>query len=243
MLASRAALALDAFEIQVYDDRMNRPRELSTEVHANVTTAGRRDADYPGEIAPHHMTRLTLEPAFGVTPYWELGAYLQTARAANGELHYAGTKLRSKLLLPRASDAACYFGVNLELSRIPVKFEPSRWGTELRPIAGWRAGRWLAIVNPILTWSLSGDERNEAPDFEPAAKLEFDTRHGFGLGAEYYAGLGRIDRMPRTAEQEHVLYAVFDLLNRAIEWNLGVGRGLTPATNDWTIKTIVGRAF
>src|SRR5207253_403283 len=75
LLAPRALWAIDAFEIQVYDDRMNKPGQLSAELHANVTAQGRRDPAFPGEIPPHRMARLTLEPAYGMTPYWELGAY------------------------------------------------------------------------------------------------------------------------------------------------------------------------
>ena len=222
---------------------MNKPGEYSAELHANYTAEGHKSSGFSTEIPPNQTLRTTLEPALGLTRYWELGAYLQSAYDKNSQAHFAGTKLRTKILLPKRAPSPLFLGINTEIGWVPDKFEESRWSAELRPIIGWKPGRWLFDVNPILNWSLSGGAQSASPAFEPAGKIRFDTRRGYGLGVEYYGGLGEINHMPRAQEQEHTLYAIFDLLEHPTEMNIGLGRGLTAATNDWTIKTIIGRAF
>ena len=68
------ATAGDLFEIQVYQADVNDPGQFALEVHTNYTLKGRKLAAYVGEQAPHHVGRLTLEPALGITEYLELGA-------------------------------------------------------------------------------------------------------------------------------------------------------------------------
>jgi hypothetical protein len=106
----------------------------------------------------------------------------------------------------------------------------------------WAPGRWLFAFNPILGWAVTGD-RQASPDFEPAAKLRWDTGRGVGIGAEYYAGIGLLaDPLP-LAQQQHTAYLTVDLLDSAFELNAGVGRGLTDASDAWTLKLILGHTF
>jgi hypothetical protein len=43
---------------------------------------------------------MRLEPAIGITDWWEAGFYLQTALLADGSFDYAGSKLRTKFVIP-----------------------------------------------------------------------------------------------------------------------------------------------
>ena len=111
-------------------------------------------------------------------------------------------------------------------------------------------------MNPIFGYALTGPDAFRV-DLEPAAKVAFDTRLGFALGVEYYAGLGLVgDGFLPVKEQEHLLLGVFDLVPPAgaapagspsrAEWevNLAVGGGLTSATGQHlVVKTILGRSL
>jgi hypothetical protein len=242
LLLPRGARAVDAFEIQVYEGDINEAGQAGLELHSNFVASGITSAA-PGELGTHHLLHETLEPSFGVLSWWELGAYLQLVAAPGaGEAHFGGFKLRSKFVVPRAYTGGFVLGLNLELGRGVAVVGDGIWGIEVRPILAWAPGRWLFAFNPIVGWAVTG-EREASPDFEPAAKVRWDTGRGFGLGAEYYAGLGPlIDPLP-AARQEHTAYLVFDLLDSAFELNAGVGHGLTDATNAWTVKLILGRAF
>jgi hypothetical protein len=242
-LAPRAARAVDPFEIQVYEGDINDPRQAGIELHTNFTAAGRATPAFPGEAVPDGALRITAEPSFGVLRWWELGAYLQLATTpAHSQAHWGGFKLRSKFVAPWRVAGRVTIGVNFEVGRGVAVLGSNEWDTEMRPIIALPFGRFFFAFNPILGWALTG-ERSGVPEFEPCAKLRWDTGRGFGLGLEYYAGLGRLSEVPAFSAQEHVLYLVGDLLDGPIELNVGVGRGLSDATSAWTIKAIVGKAF
>ena len=242
---ARVAAANDAFEIQVYDPGINPPLSPGIEVHVNYVARGHTQPDYPGAVPTDQLVHVTFEPSFSITSFWELGAYLQVAvdpKGDGGQAWFAGWKLRSKFVLPEEQSGIFDLGVNLEFSDVPHRFEEGVTGAEVRPILGIRYAGFRVDANPILTWGFEGKHVG-VPDFEPCLKANWDTTLGFTIGAEYYAGLGPVDHMPRLEKQEHYVYVVFDLLDGPFELNVGVGRGLTEASNDWTLKAIVGKSF
>ena len=236
------ARAVDPFEIQVYDGSIGEPGRLGVELHANTVVAGQRDST-PPELPTHHQSHFTLEPAFAITRWWELGAYLQSALLPDGSFEYAGSKLRTKLIAPRRADSPFIWGVNLEVARIPERFEAGVWGAEIRPIAAWSppSGVVLVAINPILDIGLAGADRSQAPSFEPAATIRYVRADLLSVGVEYYAGLGPIGRWLPASAQEHYIYEVVDVLRwKRLELHLGIGQGLTDAANDFVAKMIVG---
>jgi hypothetical protein len=239
LIFSSKALASDAFEIQVYDGEINRTGDYSLETHLNSIIKGHSDPEYPGQVPSNHLTHMTFEFARGMTDYWELGAYLQTASDADGKFHYAGTKLRSKFVRPRTVDNPIHLSVNVEVSSVPKAFEQEQWGAEIRPIIGAEWGNTKILFNPILGFNLNNNKIWK-PELAPAAKVQYVLRARHGVGLEYYGSLGNLNYVPRISMQEHALYAAFDLIGSKVEFNFGVGRGLTTPTEDWIVKTIVG---
>ncbi len=201
-LIATPALAIDPFEIQIYDGSADAAGQAGLEVHVNYPSGG--------------SLHVTFEPSYGVTDFWELGGYFQTAGG-----HYEGVKLRSKLVSPPSFDPNFRFGVNFELSRVPNE----GWGGEMRPILAWENERFLVAVNPIVSFPIA---------FEPGgmAKVKFGL---FGGGLEYYASL---------SEHEQYLYETFDVFGwKDVEVNLGIGEGLTSASESLVFKMILGYAF
>jgi hypothetical protein len=248
---ARHVRAMDKFEIQVYEDDLNRPGQVGLETHLNYTIEGHRAPAYQGELPPNHVTRITFEPALGITEFMELGAYLQNMFTGDGRYRFSGIKLRSKFVLPTRYTGDFFFGINVELGRVPRAVEEQGWANEFRPIAGFYDGHWLFDINPIVGYALSGPDKFK-PDFEPAGKIGFNTQKGFMLGAEYYAGLGLLTAPSPLGEQEHLLFLTFDLAEAAQdsaaehpwELNVGIGRSLTEATPQrWIAKAIVGYSF
>jgi len=239
-VAAPAARAIDPFEIQVYDGSINAPGVAGIELHANTVVSGRRTAA-PPELPPHHQSHFTFEPALGLTPWWEVGAYLQTSLQGDGDYRFAGVKLRSKFMWPSPPSDRLRVGVNVEISRLPEAYDASRWGAEMRPIIGWTSARGTIALafNPILDVSLGGPDRT--PAFEPALSAAYVIRDLLSVGIEYYADLGPIDGWLPIEEQQHYLFEVVNVLAwKGVEINLGVGEGLTAASNDLVAKTILG---
>lgn len=244
--------ATDKFEIQVYQGEHNEPGQFGLEMHTNYTFAGHTTPAYDGERPADRAFRLTLEPSFGVTDWLELGAYLQNLVTPSGGAELAGWKLRVKVVAPDRWKLPLKLGLNVELGRVPRSVEEDGWANELRPIIGFQLWRFGLTFNPIVGFPLEGKDAGK-PDFEPATKLKFNTNYGFAVGAEYYMGLGRFDvGFDPLREQEHLLFATFDLEppvgapEPADSWelNVGLGAGLTPGTaQSWIAKVIVGHAF
>jgi len=239
LLADGRAHAVDAFEIQVYDGTANAPGVAGLEVHINGVPVGMTTAP-PPELPPDGMLHLTFEPSLGITSFWELGGYLQTALQPDGEFDFAGVKLRSKLVTPpgwRPWSAQLRLGCNFEVSYLPAKFEADRWGGEIRPIVAWWDARWLVAVNPIVDVSLTGSP----PTFDPAAEVTIRLGRYASVGLEYYAGLGTIGAFSPWRQQQQYIFQVANLfIVPGLELNLGIGEGLTPASNPLTVKGIIG---
>jgi hypothetical protein len=239
----RAARAGDPFEIQVYDGTADPPGVPGLELHLNQWTTGNREAT-PPQAALHGQFHATLEPSLGLFPFWEIGAYLQTAvRADDGVAGWAGVKLRSKFVTPPSFDPHWRLGLNLEVSYLPPVYDEDRWGSEIRPIVAWQNAMWLFVVNPIVDQSLAGPGARDGPEFEPAAKVAC-TVGPIALGIEYYATLGPIAAILPWSEEEHQIFEVVDLLSvKGLELNAGIGEGLTRASAGIVFKAIVGYEF
>src|SRR3954471_5645277 len=149
LMCARPAGAVDPFEIQVYDGTADGPGVPGLELHVNGVPSGQTTA-VPPELPAQHQAHFTLEPSLGLTPFWEIGGYIQTALVPDRGFDLAGFKLRSKLVTPPGWRPRLRLGVNVEASWVRAAYEPERWGGEIRPIAAWEDARWLLAVNPIL---------------------------------------------------------------------------------------------
>lgn len=250
VILASPAWAMDKFEIQVYQGEHNDPGQASVELHSNYTPVGQKTPGYAGETPADGTLRLTLEPALGVTEWFEVGAYLQTMVSPSDNAQFGGWKLRTKFIVPERLKLPVTLGINVELGRVPKSVEEFGWANEFRPIISLNLGRFGLTFNPIFGFSLTGPEAYK-PDFEPAFKAKWDTNKGFALGFEHYAALGRFDQgFVSRRQQEHLTFLVFDLEpadgQPPIPWelNIAVGRALTDVTaQQWLVKAIVGRAF
>ena len=242
LLVTRTALSADPFEIQVYDGTANGPGVPGIELHSNAVVSGLKEAPAP-ELPMNHQLHFTLEPSYGVTSFWEIGGYFQTA-VADGSFDYAGVKLRSKLVTPPGWHPHLRLGLNIELSLLPTTFDPNEWGMELRPIIAWENDDVLLALNLTTSAPLAGPDFHLGPTFGPAAMAVYKIQRRVSVGFEYYSDLGPITAPAPVAEQEHYLYEVMNLLAVPhFELNLGFGEGLTSGSNRFVAKLILGYSW
>lgn len=239
LLAGGMARADLQDEIQVYDDSINAPGERGLELHVNTTPKGRRTPGYPGEVPPARALRVTPEFSLGLTRSFEAGLYLPTIWAPGRGYEAAGLKLRAKWLPLQATDGTGVFaGVNVELSRLAQRYSESRTSAEARFIAGWRDADWLLAVNPTFGFDLSPGFRGQRPGFDLGMKVSRRVGEGLAAGVETYSGLGPAGRTLPWREQDQRVFLAFDVDRAPWVFNLGVGYGLTPAADRWTLKAI-----
>ncbi len=231
---------MDAFEIQVYDGTANAQHAIGIELHTNAIIRGVTTSNAP-ELPLNHTAHFTLEPSYGLFPWWELGGYLQTAITSDGNFDYAGVKLRNKFVTPPGWHPHLRFGLNVELSLLPQEFDRGQWAMELRPIVAWENERFMFAVNPIVDISLAGPDSAAGPDFEPAAMAVYKFGERVSLGLEYYGSLGPFSHLSDVKQQQHYVFEVVNVLAiKNVEINIGFGEGLTPTSGSFVAKMILG---
>jgi len=148
--------------------------------------------------------------------------------------------LRTPFVIPHADKRDFFYGVNFEFSNQTPPFAQTRLALEIRPIIGVRNSEYEFIVNPIV--DIGFGKYGEA-DFAPCARIARKFGEDLYAGFEYYADFGKIGDFPKLADQQHTLFAVTDFKLGVFDVNFGVGYGLTPQSDRWVVKTIIGYAF
>ena len=120
------------------------------------------------------------------------------------------------------------------------RFTDSFWNLEFRPILGAHLGRWEITTNPIVGLGIGGHAGNA---FLPANRVAYSVRPDLGFGLESYSDFGPFGSFAGPQNQAHQLFAVTDFSLGPIGGNFGIGHGLTPASDRWTVKSIVGFSF
>lgn len=232
------AYAVD--EIQVYNAEIAEPRQFTLQQHLNYVWSGSKVPDFPGGFASDRTLNGTPELAYGVTDWYEVGLYAPFAVDNGGTFLPGGFKVRQLFVSPHAESRTFFYGVNFELSYQTPRFSQSTLGLEVRPILGVRDKGWEMIVNPIVDFSFAPDG---ASAFAPAARLARQIEGETWIGVEYYASYSPIGVIPPGDQQQHTLFGVVDFKLLGLDVNLGMGFGLTSASDGLVTKLIVGRAF
>ena len=235
---SSPARAID--EIQVYNAEIAPRGTFTLQQHLNYVWSGSTTPDFPGGFAPDRSLNGTPELAYGVTDWYELGFYAPFAFDADGTFLPGGVKLRQLFVSPHADQRKVFYGLNVELSWQSARFSQDPIGLEFRPILGVRDLGWEFIVNPIVDLSFGGPGSSA---FAPAARLARNLWGDTWLGVEYYASYSPIGAIPPGNEQQHTVFAVADFKLLGLDVNLGMGFGLTNASDGLVSKIIIGKAF
>jgi hypothetical protein len=239
LLLSLAPPAHATDEIQVYNAGIAAVGQFTIQQHLNYIALGVKEPPFPGGLVSNHSLNGTPEFAYGLTDWWEVGLYLPFS--IQDEKFYSDAfKLRTLFVSPHADQRDFFYGVNFEFSNETPPFAQTRFALEIRPIIGIRNAEYEFIVNPIV--DIGFGKYGEA-DFAPAARLARKFGPDLYAGFEYYTDFGKIGDFYKLAEQQHTLFAVTDFKAGIFDVNFGVGYGLTPASDRWVVKTIIGYAF
>ena len=230
-------------EIQVYLDDLVGTGNFGMDVHNNYVFSGSAEPDWPGGEAPLHLYRLTPEYYYGLSDTLELGLYTLTTTQPGRDPTFDGPKLRLKFIAPHDEKDGGFWGANLEIGDTSLRVSPRPWGTELKGIYGYRWSRWLAAVNLNLDWT-GGAPFAGPVSLDVDSKIAYQTDAGYQLGFESYNELGEASHLGHLDQGSETLYAVLDTdLGKSMDLDLGLGRGLTTASDRWVLKFILGFHF
>ena len=239
--AAQPGAAAQQDEIQVYADEINKPGELTLQMHVNGTPQGVTTRNYTGEYLTNGGLRVSPEFAYGITKDFEAGFYVpEYVVDKNGNVHYAGSKIRFKYLpvQPNETLGGYFLGANLELSKLERSIYEPTVQAELRLIGGFKASEWLIAINPVFDWQLDKGYGHATPDFNYSIRVTRKITETFGIGAEYYSDLGPLSQPYSWNQQDNRIYGVIDIDMKPLVLNLGVGYGITDAADRWTVKAI-----
>lgn len=237
-----SALAIDFYEIQIYDTATTPAGQLDLELHSNSSTTA------TGELAKQEMDvyqlHETLEGSYGVRQWLEAGQYFCTVKFANGDYEYAGSRSKIHFGIPQTFDWPIQFGGNIELAYMRFAAEENPLTLELRPIIGASYEGFRMVINLAFEKPFSGPQTHDGFQFDPSGQIVYDLNRWVSPAIEYYGDMGPIQPMPSIEDQQHFIVPTlnFHFLPQ-LELNLGVGLGVTRASNGAFVKSIVGWTF
>jgi hypothetical protein len=237
LLARGTPASAQTDEIQVYDGELAAPGQFSMTLHNNFTPKGRREADFPGGVIAEHSLNGVPEFAYGVTDWFEAGAYLPVyTRTADGHFLFDSAKLRALFAVPHAAERKWFYGVNFELSYNTPHWETSRYSAEMRPIFGVHLGKVTLIVNPILDWSFDGLANLE---FSPAVRAAYTVNERWTVSLEHYADYGPIRHLQASKDLAQTAFAVVNYSRGGGGVEFGIGHGLNRASDALVFKLML----
>ncbi len=234
-LAPVAADARTFDEFQVFDGRVAEPGNIDFNQHLNLGRRGRSD-----DGAPRNGMLLTTEIGYATTPWHEVALLLPVAREFSGDVFGGGFKLRNSFVVPGAENRPFAYGFDVELRHQSTRFSDTNWGLTLRPILDFRSGPWQLILNPQVEFPIG----RGGPVFSPAVRGVRQVAERAWIGLEHYMDFGRVNRIEATAAQAHQVFVTTDFrLGQTLGLHLGLGHGLTHASDRWAGKVILSFDF
>ncbi len=242
LAAAGTSHAIDFYEIQIYDTDTAPPGHLTLELHSNTTTTA------TGQLAKSqidvHQIHETLEATYGVLKWLEVGQYLCTAKLSNGEYEYSGSRTKVHFGIPQTFEWPVQFGGNIELDYMRHAAEENPTTLELRPIVGTSFKGFRLVGNFAFEDPFSGPGAHRGFQFAPSGELRYNLTDWLSPAVEYYGDMGSIQPLAKVQEQQHFIVPAlnFNFLPQ-LELNLGVGIGVTRASNGIFLKSIIGWTF
>jgi hypothetical protein len=242
LAGARPSHAIDFYEIQIYDTDTTPAGHLTLELHSNTTSTA------TGPLAKSqmdvHQIHETLEGTFGVLRWLEVGQYFATAKLSNGDYEYSGSRTKVHFGIPQTFEWPVQFGGNIELDYMRFAAEENPMTLELRPIAGASYKGFRLVGNFAFVKPFSGPQTHRGFQFDPSGELVYDLNRWVSPAVEYYGDMGPIQPLAKVDEQQHFIVPALNFhFIPQLELNLGVGIGLTRASNGIFLKSIVGWTF
>ncbi len=234
------AAQVDPWEFEVYPYTTMGRGVIELESLNSVVASGHRGdgGTSAGTLPSQSMWRTAVELTYGLTDRIEAAAYVNLAKPNGHQFQYAGSKFRLRGSLFDQGRLPVDFGwyAELEWHQVP-KFDDQELELELRPIIEKDFGPIMIILNPKFEKTLAGPDRNKGFEFGYVAGSYYRWKRYLSPGIEFYGGIGNINDTDPVNEQQHYVFPVIrGELPYRIEYNFGVGFGLTRGSDPVILK-------
>jgi len=233
--------AQDNYEIQVYGSQTQEKNSTIFELHSNYTFDGGKQV-VDGVIPSNHSLHETLEITQGITNNFEIGAYMFTNYTPGYGYKIIGTHIRPRIMAPEKWKLPVGLSLSAEIGYQDSAYSNQTWSIEVRPIIDKQWQKLYVSFNPTFGIALKSAYTNSTPSFEPNIKAAYNFFKNLALGIEYYGEIGPVNALESFPQQNDAIFIATDILNNPHwEFNAGAGFRLTPATDTFVFKVIVGR--
>lgn len=241
LFLSKVVASQENYEIQVYGSQTQKAGSTMFELHSNYTFSG--TTTYKDGVLPsNHALHETIEITTGITPVFEIGAYLFTAWYPGKGYQVIGSHIRPRIMAPLSWRWPVGVSLSTEIGYQKPDFSSQRWNVEIRPIIDKQWEHWYLSFNPTFGISLKSDYDRSTPAFEPNLKASRTIGRNNAIGIEYYGDIGYINSFESWHQQGEAIFLAYDLLNNQLwEFNAGAGFGLNNSTDPFVFKIILGR--
>ena len=236
-----AVAQVDPWEFEVYPYKTVGRGVLEIETNNAVVAKGHKEPGSglaKGAFPSYGMWFNQYELSYGLTDRIEAAGYLLLAKPNAHGLTYAGSKfrLRGRLfdedILP--IDLGWY--LEMEYFRNP-QFDDQTLEFEMRFPMQKDLGPFSILFNPIFEKPVTGPERHLGFEFGYSAGLYYRWMRALTPGIEFYGGIGLINHIEPHHEQQHYVFPVVKgELPYGVEYNFGVGVGLTTGSDPVVVK-------
>ncbi len=231
------------YEVQVYGSELVPKGVTMVELHSNITVRGTKGT-VDGVLPTQHAVHETLEVTHGFNQWFECGFYQFTSIQADGSWKWVGSHIRPRVAIPESYKLPVGLSFSAEVGYQRAKFSPDTWTIEIRPIVDKKIGKLYLAFNPTFDKAFHGPSHDLALAFSPNVKVSYDVRKKVALGLEYYGAYGPVNSVDAIRDTEQMFLPAVDIdFGKNWEFNLGVGVGVTQATDHLLVKAIVGYRF
>ncbi len=184
----------------------------------------------------------TFEVEYGVTDRWTIAGYADFEQPSGKDLEYIQwravlSRYRFFERGERFFDTAIYLEYYF---RDPDYVGEPQEKIEARLILEKRVGAAVLRLNPKVEKAWSGPNVEEGLEFEYGASLYVGLTPQVKPGIEAYGSMGELVNLKSPRDQQHyIVPAVNWRILPNINWNIGVAFGLTDASDDVVVKSII----
>lgn len=182
----------------------------------------------------------TLELEYGATDRLTLSGYLDTEQPSGDKFKYVQSRVGGRYRLADAGHDSFAKALYLEYYLPDPKYQGAQELIEVRLLLERQVGWGNLRINPKIEKKTSGPDITEGLEFEYAASLYRPVGTGVDLGLELYGAIGELVNTKPLDQQEHYLVPALNIkLPDGLSWNIGVAVGLTKASDDVVVKSIL----
>ena len=229
--------AQDPFEIHVLEYEPMHEGEFTFENHLNyvaVNAAG-------GARSVFHDT---YELTAGIAEEFSFGVMQLNARMPGGPLESAGWRFVPHFYVPRSWHWPVGVGLVAEFAFENPAWEANSRSMTILPVLEKRFGLVQVDLNPTFGRALHGRDTGHGWGFGLAARVGFEGKKRFTPSLEYYGDWGPLPGFEPLVGQMHQILPGGDIrLWRNVLWSVGVGVGITPATDRIVYKSRLEISF